>query len=325
MIYQKTFSLVLALVISGLIMATTAVGLWLYHIPLWLYSLLLILSTVPAFMGILRFVQQRQNLLEKQINERTQELQKALRIAETASQSKSDFLANMSHELRTPLNAILGFSSAMEHEAFGPIENPTYREYAGRIYKSGAHLLELINDILDLSKIEADKQVVHSEWLKIDTVLNDALQIVSGYPDATARTITVQPHNQLPKLLADEKLVRQVILNILSNAIKFTKENGHIRVMLSEDEEGTFTLAVSDDGIGIPADKIATLAQPFIQLENVMTRSHKGSGLGLALVDRIMKLHGGQMKIESQLGQGTTVSLIFPAMRIENKNDIVIA
>lgn len=322
---KKTTLLLFFGLISGLMMAGLIGVMSFYALPLWLYSLCLLAATAPLFIGAFIFVQKHQQILEKQLTERTAELQKALRVAETASQSKSDFLANMSHELRTPLNAILGFSSAMEHEAFGPIENPTYREYAGRIYKSGAHLLELINDILDLSKIEADKQTLHSEWLTLETVLNDALQIVSGYPDAGARTITVAPHPPLPKLLADEKLLRQMMLNLLSNAIKFTKENGRITLSLTEEEDGTFIFAVSDDGIGIPQDKIALLAQPFVQIENVMTRSHKGSGLGLALVERIMKLHGGRMKITSTEGKGTTVSLIFPAMRLENKNDIVIA
>ena len=299
-------------------------GEYLFHLSEVLSHLLLVLGILPVIWALNKLALIRHNDLEKQVAERTEELQKALRIAEFASQSKSDFLANMSHELRTPLNAILGFSSAMQHEAFGPINNPTYREYADRIYKSGDHLLSLINDILDLSKIEANKQVLKSEWLDVDEVLSDAMQIVSGYPDANKRTITIEEHNQLPRLLADVKLVRQVLLNILSNAIKFTKEGGKIKIDFDMDDMDGLMICVSDNGIGIPADKLEMIVKPFVQVENVLTRSHKGSGLGLALVDKIMRLHGGKMDIASQVGKGTNIMLIFPSMRVEKK-DIVVA
>ena len=266
----------------------------------------------------------RQSDLEKQVKERTEELQKALKTAEFASQSKSDFLANMSHELRTPLNAILGFSSAMQHEAFGPIENPTYREYAARIYKSGEHLLSLIEDILDLSKIEANKQIIKSEWVDVDAVLSDVMKIVSGYPSADKRRIVIKKHKDLPRLLADVKLMRQILLNILSNAIKFTSDGGKITVDFERYKNGELAIVVADNGIGIPPDKIPSIVKPFVQVENVLTRSHKGSGLGLALVDKIMGLHGGKLKIDSLPGKGTTIYLTFPPMRVENKTEIVI-
>ncbi len=289
-----------------------------------LFDLILILATIPLLCSYHQLSHLKQLDLEQQVRERTEELEKALQTAESASQSKSDFLANMSHELRTPLNAILGFSSAMQHEAFGPINSPVYREYAARIYKSGEHLLSLINDILDLSKIEANKQQVKSEWIDIDNVLSDVLKIVSGYPEAEKRKIKVVDHDPFPKLLADIRLLRQVLLNLLSNAVKFTKDNGRIFIDLDINERGDFLLSVSDNGIGIPADKLSAIMTPFVQVENVMTRTHKGSGLGLSLVDRIMHLHGGRVDIKSQLGEGTTVTLIFPAMRVEKFQDIVI-
>lgn len=298
-------------------------GHFFFSLPGWIYSLTLILATIPLAWSYRLTVREKQDVLENQVAERTEELDRALRLAETASQSKSDFLANMSHELRTPLNAILGFSGAMQHEAFGPLPNPTYREYAARIYKSGEHLLALINDILDLSKIEANKQTLRSEWTDMQRVLDDTLQIVSGYPEADQRRIT--PPSGLPRLLVDEKLVRQAFLNLLSNAIKFTKPQGNIAIECDTSPTGEAVITVADDGIGIPADKIATIAHPFTQVENVMTRSHKGSGLGLSLVDRIMKLHGGKMKITSEAGKGTRVALIFPPMRMETGSDIVIA
>ena len=150
------------------------------------------------------------------------------------------------------------------------------------------------------------------------------MKIVSGYPDADKRQIIIKKHKDLPRLLADVKLMRQILLNILSNAIKFTKDGGKITVDFSLHKNGEFSVIVADNGIGIPADKIASIVKPFVQVENVLTRSHKGSGLGLALVDKIMGLHGGKLKIDSQVGKGTTIYLTFPPMRVENKTQIVI-
>lgn len=301
------------------------IGEYVFELPAVVSQMSLVLGILPFIWASNKMSLMRQSDLEKQVLERTEELQKALKTAEFASQSKSDFLANMSHELRTPLNAILGFSGAMQHEAFGPINNPTYREYAARIYKSGEYLLSLINDILDLSKIEANKQVLKSEWIDIDSVILDVMQIVSGYPSATERTITIVPHKGLPRVLADVNLVRQVLLNLLSNAIKFTKDGGKIKVDFEIGHKDELIIRVSDDGIGIPANKIEMIVKPFVQVENVMTRSHKGSGLGLALVDKIMHLHGGKMDIASTVGKGTAIALTFPPMRVEKKTEVVIA
>lgn len=322
---QVKYMWIISIFLYLFIIVFVLMGEYLINLPHVVNHLLLVLGILPFIWAYNKLSLIRQSDLEKQVFERTEELQKALKVAEFASQSKSDFLANMSHELRTPLNAILGFSSAMQHEAFGPINNPTYREYASRIYTSGEHLLSLINDILDLSKIEANKQVIKSEWMDVDAVLSDVMQIVSGYPSATERTIIIVPHKNLPRLLADTKLVRQILLNLLSNAIKFTKDGGKIKVDFEMGEASELIMHVTDDGIGIPADKLEMVVKPFVQVENVLTRSHKGSGLGLALVDKIMHLHGGKMDIASQVGKGTTVTLTFPPMRVEKKADIVIA
>ena len=318
--YMWIFSAVLYV----LIIIFVIIGMYVLHLPATTFLMLMVLGVLPFLCAYNELSLLRHRRLEQQMQERTDELQKALRVAEFASQSKSDFLANMSHELRTPLNAILGFSSAMEHEAFGPINNPTYREYATRIYKSGDHLLSLINDILDLSKIEANKQVLKSEWLDIDVVLMDVMQIVSGYPDYDRRVISISKHKALPQLLADAKMVRQVLLNVLSNAIKFTKDGGKIKISFKISPDEDFIIRINDNGIGIPADKIEMVVKPFVQVENIMTRSHKGSGLGLALVEKIMNLHGGKMDISSAVGRGTTIVLTFPSMRVEKKSDIVL-
>ena len=318
--YMWIFSAILYV----LIVIFVIVGMCVLHLPSTTFLMLMVLGVLPFLCAYNELSLLRHHRLEQQMQERTDALQKALRVAEFASQSKSDFLANMSHELRTPLNAILGFSSAMEHEAFGPINNPTYREYATRIYKSGDHLLSLINDILDLSKIEANKQILKSEWLDIDVVLMDVMQIVSGYPDYDRRVISISKHKALPQLLADAKMVRQVLLNVLSNAIKFTKDGGKIKISFKISPDEDFIIRINDNGIGIPADKIEMVVKPFVQVENIMTRSHKGSGLGLALVEKIMNLHGGKMDISSAVGRGTTIVLTFPSMRVEKKSDIVL-
>jgi len=297
--------------------------IWL-SLPPWLYHFVLIIAIVPLIFTYVHFSGMKRHMLAQQVSDRTQELQEALQMAEAASQSKSDFLANMSHELRTPLNAILGFSSAMQHEAFGPLNNPTYKEYAGRIYASGEHLLSLINDILDLSKIEANRQTTKSEWIDLSTTLIEVMNIVSGYPSAPDREIVIEPFVDMPRLLADGKMLRQMLLNLLSNAIKFTKEGGKITVSVQLSDKNELEISVTDNGIGIPADKMKDIAKPFVQVENIMTRTHKGSGLGLSLVDRIMQLHGGKMQIVSEFGKGTTVSLQFPPMRVEQSDDIVI-
>lgn len=299
-------------------------GEFFLDLPRWVYRLLILATMLVWAFTYVRLSRMKQSFLSREVVNKTQELQDALKFAEAASQSKSDFLANMSHELRTPLNAILGFSSAMQHEAFGPLPNPTYKEYAGRIYTSGEHLLSLINDILDLSKIEANKQTVKSEWVDLGMTFTEVMNIVSGYPSADKREIAVEPVTNIPRLLADTKMLRQVLLNLLSNAIKFTKEGGKIVISVKTNDKNELIVFVSDNGIGIPEEKLQDIAKPFVQVENVMTRSHKGSGLGLSLVDRIMQLHGGRMMIESQLGEGTKIQLIFPPMRVEQKDDIMI-
>lgn len=321
---QVKYMWILSIVLYVFIILFVMIGDYVLHLPPVVYQLALVIGILPFIWAYNKLSLIRQGDLEKQVSERTEELQKALKVAEFASQSKSDFLANMSHELRTPLNAILGFSSAMEHEAFGPINNPTYREYASRIYKSGEHLLSLINDILDLSKIEANKQVLNSEWIEMENIFSDIMQIVSGYPSADKRDIKVAPCNRVPRLLADTKLFRQILLNLLSNAIKFTKDGGKISIDFEMGGASELIIKISDNGIGIPADKIEMVVKPFVQVENIMTRSHKGSGLGLSLVDKIMRLHGGKMDIKSQVNKGTTIYLTFPPMRVEKKSDIVV-
>ncbi|MEQ8267694.1 MAG: ATP-binding protein [Parvibaculum sp.] len=230
--------------------------------------------------------------------------------AEAANRSKSEFLANMSHELRTPLNAIIGFSEIMDSGLFGELGSPKYKEYAGDIHASGTHLLELINDILDMSKIEAGRMTLETQPLEIADVTEESLRLISARADVAKVTI----ENELPALptvQADKRAVKQVLLNLLSNAVKFTPAGGSIHLK-GRTSGGFVTIAVEDSGIGIPASALPKIGRPFEQVESQHSKSHKGTGLGLALSRSLVELHGGTLTIESTEGMGTTVSFTLP-------------
>ncbi|MEX1153260.1 PAS domain-containing sensor histidine kinase [Parvibaculum sp.] len=233
--------------------------------------------------------------------------------AETANRSKSEFLANMSHELRTPLNAIIGFSEIMETGLFGELGSPKYKEYATDIHASGAHLLELINDILDMSKIEAGRMTLETQHLPLAEVLEESLRLVSGRADVASVKI-VDALGEMPPVEADKRAVKQVLLNLLSNAIKFTPAGGSIYLRGST-ANGMATITVEDTGIGIPADALPKIGRPFEQVESHHAKSHKGTGLGLALSRSLVELHGGTLTIASTEGVGTQVSFTLPLAR----------
>ncbi len=238
--------------------------------------------------------------------------------AELASRSKSQFLANMSHELRTPLNAIIGFSEMMASEVLGPLGSKRYRDYAVAVLNSGQHLLELINEVLDLSKIEAGRYELSEEWLCLHEVFQDALILVGPRAAEKGTTTTISGAGNLaPQLLADRRALRQMLLNLLSNAVKFTPAGGRVAMRAGWDING-LRLEVVDTGVGIPADRVRELAQPFVQIDNAMNRRHTGSGIGLYLTRSLVELHGGKLEISSHQGpeSGTTVTLVFPAERL---------
>jgi signal transduction histidine kinase len=229
-----------------------------------------------------------------------------------ASRSKSMFLANMSHELRTPLNAVIGFADLMHSEVFGPLGNNHYREYATHIQGAGQHLLELINDILDMSKIEAGKMELEHSDFAIDAKIRECIDLMQER--ATAATVSLVadlPPGSLP-VHADSRALRQILLNLLSNAIKFTPAGGRI-VTKARITNGKLILSVSDTGIGIPPERIEDLGNPFVQLRNNAGETHQGTGLGLALVRSLTELHQGTMRIVSTEGHGTTVAIEIPA------------
>jgi two-component system cell cycle sensor histidine kinase PleC len=234
--------------------------------------------------------------------------------AEGANKAKSEFLANMSHELRTPLNAINGFSEIMVGEMFGSLGDPRYRDYAKDILDSGQHLLTLINDILDMSKIEAGKMNLRFEPLSLDEVAHDALRLVRHRAESQGLALKVE-FPQLPEVEADYRALKQVLLNLLSNALKFTPRGGAVTVggVLRQGPLGEVVrLSVSDTGIGIAQEDLARLARPFEQVESQHSKTQQGTGLGLALTKSLVELHGGALEIESMPGAGTTVSFNLP-------------
>jgi PAS domain S-box-containing protein len=262
---------------------------------------------LPAFLIALQDVTARRREAEA--------LREARDQATAASRSKSEFLANMSHELRTPLNAIIGFSEALERELFGPVGSPRYREYAEDIHDSGVHLLNLINDILDLSKIEAGHFKLHEDEADLDAVVASACRIVRHRAQQAA--ITIETALPMPPvgLLADERALKQILINLISNAVKFSEDRSTVRVEALVRAEG-LRIAVIDKGIGIAADDIPKALAPFTQIDGTLSRAHEGTGLGLPLAKHLTELHGGELTIESEPGVGTTVYVDLPVSRL---------
>jgi two-component system cell cycle sensor histidine kinase PleC len=230
--------------------------------------------------------------------------------AEAANRTKSEFLANISHELRTPLNAIIGFSEIMESGMFGPLGSAKYAEYCQDIHQSGTYLLGVINDILDMSRIEAGRMLLHMEDVALDELAEESIRVVSTM--ATAQQIVVIPEIDAGlHLRGDRRALTQIMLNLLSNAVKFTPAGGRIRVR-AHMVNGAATFTVADSGIGIPRDALTKLGRPFEQVSNQFTKNHRGSGLGLAIASSQASLHRGAMRIRSTEGRGTVVSVRLP-------------
>jgi signal transduction histidine kinase len=235
--------------------------------------------------------------------------------AEAASRAKSGFLATVSHELRTPLNAIIGFSEMMLREVLGALGNEQYRAYAIDIHASGSHLLQIINDILDLSKAESGKLELYEDVFDLRDMIRAVGQLTSTrICDAGLSNATHLPP-ELPLLRADERKTKQVLLNLVTNAAKFTPPGGHIEIVGAYDDGVGLTLTVVDTGIGIGPDDIGRVLEPFVQVDSSLSRQHQGTGLGLPLVKAIMELHGGALTLESTVGVGTRVKITFPPER----------
>jgi PAS domain S-box-containing protein len=261
----------------------------------------------PAFLAAIQDVTARRREAEA--------LRDARDHATDASRAKSEFLANKSHELRTPLNAIIGFSEALERELFGPVGNPRYREYAEDIHDSGVHLLNLINDILDLSKIEAGHFTLHEDVADLDGMIASACRIVRHRAQQAAIVIETALPSPAVTLMADQRALKQILINLVSNAVKFSNDRGRVRVEATVRAEG-LRIAVIDHGIGIAEHDIPKALAPFTQIDGTLSRAHEGTGLGLPLAKHLTELHGGILTIESTPGVGTTVYVDLPATRL---------
>lgn len=236
--------------------------------------------------------------------------------AEEANLAKSRFLASMSHELRTPLNAILGFSEVMANEVLGPMGNDTYRDYARDIHDSGQHLLDLINEILDLSRIEAGRYQLNEEPLHLVDVVEECCHMMELRANAKDIRLVQQFEHGLPRLLADERSVRQIALNLLSNAVKFTGSGGEIRVRVGWTVGGGQYISVKDNGPGIPEDELEVVLSAFGQGAIAIKSAEQGTGLGLPIVQGLAALHGGALELQSRLREGTEAIVSFPASRV---------
>ena len=231
--------------------------------------------------------------------------------AESASRAKTQFLANMSHELRTPLNAVIGFSEILNRELFGTLGEQRYRDYARLIHESGEHLLNVVNDILDMSKIEAGKFKIVKEPFDIASLINSCGEVMRHAAEKKQIALITEVSPNLPELHADKRACKQMLLNVISNAIKFTDAGGWVRIS-ARVEKDMVELVVADNGIGIAEHDLPKLGNPFVQADNSYNRSYDGAGLGLSVVKGLARLHGGRLEIASRLGHGTTATIVLP-------------
>jgi signal transduction histidine kinase len=260
------------------------------------------------------------------LDEMSHRLEISVEQAQQANRAKSAFLANMSHELRTPLNAIMGFSEVMKDEHLGPVQNARYLAYAGDIHASGRYLLGIINDILDLSKIEAGKMSLDSaEEFPIRAALEGSFAICAPLSEKYGVRLESRLAPDDVQLVAVERMVRQILINLVGNAIKFTPAGGAVAVGGHATPDGGYAVTIEDSGIGMSEEDVVKALTPFGQIENKMTATHTGTGLGLPLAKAMLELHGGHLEIHSKPGRGTHLVLNFPAGRVSYGRKIVAA
>jgi len=242
------------------------------------------------------------------------ELREAHDAAESAIRAKDDFLATMSHELRTPLNAIIGFSESMQRELLGPIGQPIYRDYSGLILDSGRHLLAMISDILDIVHMDSGRLALQDDIVELGALAGEIVRALARQIAAAGVTVTQDVPADL-RLRGEERRLHRVLMNLVGNAVKFTPAGGTVAVAAGRLDDGRTRIVVRDTGIGIAADDLARVREPFQQVESALNRRHDGAGLGLAITDRLVRLHGGTLDLASRPGEGTVATITLPAER----------
>ena len=307
-----TLAIVARLIMQGhpfyLAMAAMAIGLHVYFI-------FLAKGLNATALAMLEFRAEKDALIAE-IEEEKAISDEARRRAESANIAKSRFLATMSHELRTPLNAILGFSEVMQSELLGPMQNENYKGYAGNIHESGRHLLQLINEILDLSRIEAGRYELHEEPVRLTEVVEDCLRLLHLRAESKGLHVALEFDKGLRQLWADERAIRQICLNLISNALKFTPRGGNITLTVAGTPDGGQTFQVKDTGPGIPKDEIPKVMQAFGQGSLAHQTAEGGTGLGLPIVQNLVILHGGTFELRSELRKGTEAVVVLPPSRV---------
>lgn len=262
----------------------------------------------PVFTVILRDITEEKTAQEELFN--------AKRAAEAANEAKSRFIANMSHELRTPLNAILGFSEFLMNATPFQIKETKRLEYAKDIHKSGEHLLQVIDDILDISRIEIGAIQLNEKQVKIDDFIDRCFRMVRRRAQEAGVEIHKDVAVALPEIWADSRLLTQALLNLVTNALKFTERGGRVDIIARQVGNGGIELTVRDTGIGMDPEGVKRVGKPFVQLETGPGRKYEGSGLGLAIATKLVQMHGGELMIESVLGRGPTVTISLPSSRV---------
>src|SRR5215469_1437373 len=278
-------------------------------------------TAVGLFSGYIQELYIRRSYVSQKIIEAKNEALKSLLIeADNANKSKSEFLATMSHELRTPLNAIIGFSDVLKKQLYGTLGNERYLEYVADINSSGLHLLAIINDILALAKAEAGKLELREDTFDLIQCVQDCIQMCRGRADEGGVKLTLDAPQWELDAFGDERLLRQLVLNLVSNGVKFTPPNGQVRVSLKADERAGIFIEVIDTGIGIPREHLDRVLRPFEQVERALSRRHGGTGLGLPFAKKIAELHGGSLWLESEVDKGTHVAVRLPPKRLLQHN-----
>ncbi len=276
------------------------------------------LALIGGLLSRLRRSVRETQALADLAQEKNKALLQAKTEAERANHAKSEFLANMSHELRTPLNAIIGFADLLDRQMLGPLGNDKYRAYVQDIGSSGTHLLQIINDVLDMAKIEAGHSDLALTSCDIDDIVAASVRMVRDRAETGKVALTVESTADTPPITADERALKQVMLNVLSNAVKFTRPGGRVTVTIARAESG-LTIAVADTGIGIAETDLARVLEPFAQADGGLARNFEGTGLGLPIAKALMALHGGSLELASTLDVGTTVTLHLPATCLQRQ------